>query len=388
MVLCKRAASRVADGIRAAGCREHAGKRRVRAMLRTVRTTLGMLAANELGDDPESHLASAMNSESAPLPSATRATVCHAIFPVAGLGAEFLPATKACPKEMLPIVDRPMIQYAVEEAAAAGLTRMIFITGRGKRAIEDHFDRAYELERELAARADDTALANLHAAVPAGVTFSYIRQRESSGVLGALRMARSLVGDAPFAVVLPDQLFDGDRPALAQLLDVFAEHRSSVVGAERVRPDARDGSHVIGADLATNVNASARALVHVPPVGTAFESLATAGRFVFTAAAWSAFDLAADAGAQQSPLVAAIRKLMERERVFACVIDGRRHDCGSRLGYLEAQVAFARKRPDLWSALQRSLDQSPLPKARARERTSIGILQDAASAPRAFDASA
>src|SRR6478736_294655 len=133
--------------------------------------------------------------------TATAAIVRHAVFPVAGLGADFLPATKACPKEMLPIIDRPMIQYAVEEAAAAGLTRMIFITGRGKRAIEDHFDRAHELE----ARADHEALHNLRAAVPPGVTFSYIRQREATGVVGALRMARSLLSTAPFAVVLPDQ---------------------------------------------------------------------------------------------------------------------------------------------------------------------------------------
>ena len=311
--------------------------------------------------------------------TATAAIVRHAVFPVAGLGADFLPATKACPKEMLPIIDRPMIQYAVEEAAAAGLTRMILITGRGKRAIEDHFDRAYELEHELEARADHEALHNLRAAVPPGVTFSYIRQREASGVLGALRMARSLLGTAPFAVVLPDQLFESERPALAQLLDVFAECRSSVVGTERVRPDTRAASHVIGVDVATSAIASTRALVHVPPIGTAFESLATAGRFVFTAAAWSAFDHAVDAERSGSPLVAAIRNLMERERVFACVIEGRRLDCGGRLGYLEAQVAFARQRPELWTALQRGLEDSLAQKPRGRERLPTPVVSDALS---------
>ena len=132
--------------------------------------------------------------------------------------------------------------------------------------------------------------------------------------------------------------------------------RSSVVGTERVRPDTREGSHFIGVDLATSAIASTRALVHVPPIGTAFESLATAGRFVFTAAAWSAFDHAVDVERSGSPLVAAIRNLIVRERVFACVIEGRRLDCGGRLGYLEAQVAFARQRPELWTALQRGLE--------------------------------
>jgi len=171
---------------------------------------------------------------------AEASVVRHAVFPVAGLGASFLPATKACPKEMLPIVDRPMIQYAVEEAAAAGLTRMIFVTSRGKRAIEDHFDQAYELEHELAARADDDALRELRSAIPAGVTFSYVRQREATGVLDALRRARPLLGREPFAVVLPDQLIDAGRPALVQLLDVYAEQRVSVVGAQRaMHPDAQ-----------------------------------------------------------------------------------------------------------------------------------------------------
>jgi UTP--glucose-1-phosphate uridylyltransferase len=319
-------------------------------------------------------------------PSKIRGIVRHAVFPVAGLGAELLPATKACPKEMLPIVDRPMIQYAVEEAAAAGLTRMIFITGRGKRAIEDHFDRAYELERELAIRGDNAALDKLRATVPAGISFSYIRQREPSGVLGALRMARSLLGDTPFAVVLPDQLFDGGRPALAQLLDVFSEHGCCVVGAERAHPGTHDESPVIGAGLDTSAIASARALVHVPPIGAAFESLAAAGRFVFTPSAWSAFDRAADTGLAGPPLVAAIRKLMERERVFACVIEGRRHDCGTRLGYLEAQIAFAKKRPELWTTVQRQLEHSPSQKPRVREPTPV-VVPDPSSAPPAFDAS-
>jgi UTP--glucose-1-phosphate uridylyltransferase len=280
------------------------------------------------------------------------APVRHAVFPVAGFGTSFLPATKACPKEMLPIVDRPLIQYAVEEAAAAGLTRMIFVTGRGKRAIEDHFDQAYELEHELAARANDDALRDLRSAIPAGVTFSYVRQREATGVLDALRKARPLLGQEPFAVILPDQLIDAERPALAQLLDVFAEQRVSVVGAQRATQPNDSAAQLIGADLRTSAIRNARSLVKVPPIGAACIPLATAGRFVFTPALWQVLDHAAF---DETALPAAIRALMEHERVFACLVDGRRFDCGSKLGFLEAQFAFAQKRGELWSGLRQSL---------------------------------
>ncbi len=294
--------------------------------------------------------ASHTDAPTSPSSSNARHRVRHAIFPVAGFGASFLPATKACPKEMLPIVDRPMIQYAVEEAAAAGITRMIFITARGKRAIEDHFDRAYELERELAARDDDEALRELRGTVPAGVSFSYVRQRETTGLLDALLKARSLVDDEPFAVVLPDQLIDAEPAALAQLLDVFDEQCVSVVGAERIAPRSADPPCFISADLRTSALRSARALVKVPPIGAVSAPVNLSGRFVFTSAIWDAIDTATD-----GTLVNAIRALMERERVFACLIDGRRFDCGNKLGFMEAQFAFAQKRAELWSGLQRSL---------------------------------
>ena len=282
--------------------------------------------------------------------------VRHAVFPVGGLGADFLPATKACPKEMLPIVDRPLIQYAVEEAAAAGVSHMIFITGRGKRSIEDHFDRAYELEHQLAMRADDTALDELRSAIPAGVAFSYIRQREPAGLLDALCKARPLLGAESFAVLLPDQLFDAGRPALAQLLDVFAEQHASVVGALPVEPRAMNAACLVGADLGTSSVPSARTLVIAPPIGSECTALAPAGRFVFTPGLWDAIDRAALGGEHPPSLVRAIRGLMEAERVFACVIDGTRFDCGTKLGFLEAQFAFAQKHHELWSGLRRRLD--------------------------------
>jgi UTP--glucose-1-phosphate uridylyltransferase len=280
--------------------------------------------------------------------------VRHAVFPVAGFGARFLPATKACPKEMLPIVDKPLIQYAVEEAAAAGLTHMIFVTGRGKRAIEDHFDHAYELERELSARDDADALYALRSAIPPGVTFSYVRQPDAAGLTDALRRARPLVAGEPFAVVLPDQLIDAPRSALAQLLDVFGEQQVSVVGAERAGTAANDASCLISAELRTSEVRAARALVKVPPIGAASAPVTAAGRVIFTPAIWDALDTART-GSHAQPLIAAIRALMERERVFACLIDGRRFDCGTKLGYLEAQFAYAQKRGDLWTSLQQRL---------------------------------
>ena len=281
---------------------------------------------------------------------ANRRRVTHVVFPVAGLGTAFLPATKACPKEMLPIVDRPLIQYAVEEAAAAGLTRFILVTGRHKRAIEDHFDHAYELEHELAARERDDALRDLRSAVPKGVTFSYVRQRDASGLPDALRKARPFVGEEPFAVVLPDDLIDAQRPALAQLLDVFDEQQVSVVGVQRNRRDADEEGGLIVADLDTSALRHARALVKVPPIGAASHSVALCGRYVFTPAIWQALDAGRD------PMLAhTIRALMERERVFGCLVEGQRFDCGTKVGFLEAQFAFAQKRHELWPGLQRRL---------------------------------
>ena len=289
-------------------------------------------------------------NRSSALAPASRKRVMHVVFPVAGFGTAFLPATKACPKEMLPIVDRPLIQYAVEEAAAAGLTRFILVTGRNKRAIEDHFDRAYELEHELAARESDAALRELRSAVPHGVTFSYVRQREASGLPDALRSARSLIGQAPFAVILPDDLIDAPRPALAQLLDVYDEQQVSVAGVQRSARDAGDDGRLIAADLNTSTLRAARELVKVPPIGAASGPVSLCGRYVFTSAVWDAMKDERD-----PMLTATVRALMERERVFACLVEGKRFDCGTKLGFLEAQFAFAQKHHELWPGLRRSL---------------------------------
>jgi UTP--glucose-1-phosphate uridylyltransferase len=291
------------------------------------------------------------NRPANPFAPASRKRVMSVVFPVAGFGTAFLPATKACPKEMLPIVDRPLIQYAVEEAAAAGLTRFILVTGRNKRAIEDHFDRAYELEHELAARDSDVALRELRSAVPNGVTFSYVRQREASGLPGALRSARSLIGQEPFAVILPDDLIDAPRPALAQLLDVYDEQQVSVAGVQRSAREAGDDGRLIAADLNTSTLRGARELVKVPPIGAASGPVSLCGRYVLTSAVWDAMK------DERDPMLATtVRALMERERVFACLVEGKRFDCGTKLGFLEAQFAFAQKHLELWPGLRRSLD--------------------------------
>jgi UTP--glucose-1-phosphate uridylyltransferase len=300
---------------------------------------------------------------------APRAHVTHAVFPVAGLGASFLPATKACPLELLPIVDRPLIQYAVDEAAAAGITNLILVTARTKRAIEDHFDRAYELEHELVAHECHDALRALHATIPRGVSFTYVRQREATGVAGALARARPLLRESPFAVIVPDQLIDASRPAIAQVLDVFDEHReraglpqgrtgsearsangrpSSVVGVERGTYDANAERTMIAADLEASAIDAARTLVKVPPIGAASMAVSPCGRAVFTPAIFDALDA-------RGSLAAAIRRLMDRERVLACVIDGERFDCATKLGFLEAQFAFAAKRQELWRPLRERL---------------------------------
>jgi UTP--glucose-1-phosphate uridylyltransferase len=303
-----------------------------------------------------------------PHSNTSRRRVARAVFPVAGLGASFLPATKACPKEMLPIVDRPLIQYAVEEAAAAGLTQIIFVTGRHKRAIEDHFDRAYELEHELAARECPDALRNLRSAVPGGVTFSYVRQREASGLPDALRKARPFVGEEPFAVILPDDLIDADRPAIAQLLDVFDEQQVSVIGAQRGIAGAGEDARFIAADLGTSALHSAHAFVKVPPIGAASRPVGLCGRYLFTAAVWDVLDRGHD------PMLArTVHALMERERAFACLVEGRRFDCSSKLGYLEAQFAFAQKRRELWPGLRRRLGHLLADKTPQRERPAVTL---------------
>jgi UTP--glucose-1-phosphate uridylyltransferase len=274
--------------------------------------------------------------------------ITKAVFPVAGLGSRFLPATKASPKEMLPVVDKPLIQYAVEEAAAAGITDMIFITGRNKRAIEDHFDKAYELETELALRNKRELLEAVKDATPPGINCIYIRQSEALGLGHAVLCAAPVVGDEPFAVILADDLIDAMVPVTKQMVDIAMRENVSTIGVMEV-PAADVGSWGIvettGAEVKDSVSRITR-IVEKPKPGSTPSTLAVVGRYVLTPAIFNHLR-AIEAGAGgEIQLTDGIARLMGEERVVAYRFEGRRYDCGRKLGYLEATVALGLKHPE------------------------------------------
>jgi UTP--glucose-1-phosphate uridylyltransferase len=275
--------------------------------------------------------------------------ITKAVFPVAGLGSRFLPATKASPKEMLPIVDKPLIQYAVEEAAAAGITDMIFITGRNKRAIEDHFDKAYELETELAARNKSELLEAVQAAVPRGINCIYIRQAEALGLGHAVLCAAPVVGDEPFAVVLADDLIDAEVPVMRQMVDVAGREGASAIGVMHV-PAAEIGSWGIveaDAEPANPRISRIRRMVEKPKAGSTPSTLAVVGRYVLTPRIFHHLRTMPPGAGGEIQLTDGISRLLADERVVAYEFEGRRYDCGSKLGYLEATVELALKHPEV-----------------------------------------
>lgn len=302
-----------------------------------------------------------------------RQTVRKAVFPVAGFGTRFLPATKACPKEMLPVVDKPLIQYAVEEAAAAGITEMIFVTGRNKRAIEDHFDRAYELEKELEAAGKTDTLRELRNALPSGLTYSYVRQPEMRGLGDAVLCAASLVGDEPFAVILPDDVIDAEIPAMRQMVELYEQTRSSVVAVERVDPAETHRYGVIKPESAAGGPVQRLAdLVEKPKPGTAPSSLAIVGRYILSPAIFELLRmLQARVEKGELQLTDGIRGLLGLESVLAYEFEGVRYDCGTKIGHLQAQVWYALKRPELrdqFASYLRQLSWRPRQKAPAVHR--------------------
>jgi UTP--glucose-1-phosphate uridylyltransferase len=301
-----------------------------------------------------------------------RPTVRKAVFPVAGFGTRFLPATKACPKEMLPVVDKPLIQYAVEEAAAAGITEMIFVTGRNKRTIEDHFDRAYELEKELEAAGKIETLNELRNALPSGLTYSYVRQPEMRGLGDAVLCAASLVGDEPFAVILPDDIIDAEIPVMKQMVELYEQTRSSVVAVERVDPADAHRYGVIKPESGGGPVQRLVDLVEKPTPGTAPSSLAIVGRYILSPAVFELLKmLAPRAGNKELQLTDGIKGLLGLESVLAYEFEGVRYDCGTKIGHLEAQVWFALKRPELrdqFAAYLRQLSWRPRQKAPAVHR--------------------
>jgi UTP--glucose-1-phosphate uridylyltransferase len=271
------------------------------------------------------------------------------VFPAAGLGTRFLPATKAQPKEMLPLVDKPIIQYGVEEAVASGVSNIILVTGRGKNAIEDHFDVSVELETFLEARNKREQLA-LVRKISNLINFAYVRQGEPLGLGHAVLVARELVGDEPFAVILADDLIDGDPPAMKQMVDVFAREGRSVLGVQEV---ARDQTASYGIVKATRIDErleSVEAIVEKPRPEAAPSNLAVIGRYVLTPRILSILERVTPGAGGEIQLTDAIASLLREERVLAYRFRGTRYDCGSKLGYLQATVAFGRKHAEVGRA--------------------------------------
>jgi UTP--glucose-1-phosphate uridylyltransferase len=271
-------------------------------------------------------------------------TIRKAVFPVAGLGTRFLPATKASPKEMLPIVDKPLIQYAVEEAVAAGITDMIFITGRSKRAIEDHFDKAYELEAELALREKNMLLEEVQSIVPSNINCIYIRQVEAKGLGHAVLCAAPVVGDEPFAVMLADDFIDEPtNPALKQMVDAFHARPVSLVAVEEVPPNETDKWGICDVDGSTDQIAPIRRIVEKPKPDVAPSNLGVVGRYVFTPRIFQHLRNIGAGSGGEIQLTDGIARLLDEERACAFRFKGTRYDCGSKLGYLQATVALGLK---------------------------------------------
>jgi UTP--glucose-1-phosphate uridylyltransferase len=283
--------------------------------------------------------------------------ITKAIFPVAGLGSRFLPVTKASPKEMLPVVDKPLIQYAVEEAAAAGITDMIFITGRNKRAIEDHFDKAYELETELALRNKSELLEAVQAATPPGINCIYIRQSEALGLGHAVLCAEPIVGDAPFAVILADDLIDARVPVMQQMVDVAGRTGYSTIGVMDVAADATGNYGIVETEPAGERLGRITRIVEKPKAGTTASTLAVIGRYVLSPRIFGHLRTMAPGAGGEIQLTDGIARLAAEEAVYAYAFDGRRYDCGSKLGYLEATVDFGLKHPETGAGFARFLAQ-------------------------------
>lgn len=282
--------------------------------------------------------------------------ITKAVFPVAGLGSRFLPATKASPKEMMPVVDKPLIQYAVEEAVAAGITDMVFITGRNKRAIEDHFDTAYEVEAELAARGKDALLRAVQEVIPKHVNCIYIRQSEPLGLGHAVLCAQPVVQDAPFAVILADDLIDGEPPVVAQMVEVFRRYQCSVLAVQDV-PRSQTGQY--GIVSSTNLEPGVEqvhAMVEKPSPETAPSTLAAVGRYILTPRIFHHLARVRAGSGGEIQLTDGISALMLEEKLLAYRFNGIRYDCGSKLGYLKAQVAFGLKHEDLRDEFAAYLD--------------------------------
>ncbi len=268
--------------------------------------------------------------------------ITKAVFPVAGLGTRFLPATKAIAKEMLPVVDKPLIQYAVEEAVAAGIDTMIFVTSRSKNAIMDHFDKAYELETELEAKNKTELLKILKDIVPPNVSFVFIRQAEALGLGHAVYCARPVIGDEPFAVILADDMVeDGTRGCMAQMVDLYKEKQTSILGVERINPADTASYGIVKTPETTGQYAPIEVIVEKPKPEVAPSNLAVVGRYILTPAIFDKIKKTGRGAGGEIQLTDAIADLLKDETVLAYEFEGTRYDCGAKLGFLIANVEMA-----------------------------------------------
>ena len=270
------------------------------------------------------------------------------VFPVAGMGSRFLPATKASPKEMMPVVDKPLIQYAVEEAVAAGMTDMIFITGRNKRAIEDHFDKAYEVEAELAARGKKALLKLVQGIIPKHINCIYIRQPEALGLGHAVLCAAPVINDEPFAVILADDLIEGEPAVLKQMAEVYRRHQCSVLGVEEVPREDTPQYGIVKTD--GGEPGVVHAIVEKPHPENAPSNLAVVGRYILKPRIFHHLAKVKPGAGGEVQLTDGIAALLEEEEVLAYRFKGKRYDCGSKLGYLQAMVEHGMQHPETGAA--------------------------------------
>jgi UTP--glucose-1-phosphate uridylyltransferase len=282
-----------------------------------------------------------------------------AVLPVAGLGTRFLPATKAQPKEMLPIVDKPLVQYAVEEVAASGIPMVVFVTGRGKQAIENHFDLSAELEQELAGRGKEELRRQLRW-ISGMLRFAYVRQQIPKGLGGAILTARNLVEDEPFAVLLSDDIIVNEIPCLKQMLGVYERVGHSVVAIQRVSRKSVSNYGIIRGRLVQDGECPGRLyeiedMIEKPSPAKAPSNLAVIGRYILTPSIWKALSSVVPGAGGEIQLTDGLRRLLATEPVYGYVFEGKRYDAGDKLGFLQATVEIALQRPDLGKAFRRYL---------------------------------
>ena len=273
--------------------------------------------------------------------------VRKAVFPVAGLGTRFLPATKAMPKEMLPVVDKPLIQYAVEEALSAGIREIIFVTGRSKQAIEDHFDHSCELEHTLMARSKDALLKEITLLVPESGTFTYTRQNEPLGLGHAIWCARHIVGNEPFAVLLADDLMKSEKPVLSQMVKCFEHLQSSLVCVEEVDSKATASYGILDADPPQDRITKIRGLVEKPDPAEAPSNLAIIGRYILTPEIFRILDRKETGAGGEIQITDAMARLLREQAIYGYRYEGERFDCGTKVGFQMANLSYALDRKDL-----------------------------------------